>query len=100
MSRFARAIRLWVLWTLGAGGLGAQGTPTPQFDPIPSQGSGVILSDPTFPTTDGNGNAASFGAIRPIDLRGNGRPDLFTGYGIYPPLPPPEHAVPGLPSAA
>ena len=39
------------------------------------------------------GGPANFCATLPIDFRGNGRPDLFVAYAIFPPFPPQKMPV-------
>ena len=66
---------------------GAQlkGAQIPYFNPIPSQGGGVVVSDPTIRPMQEPGSPASIFASRPVDLRGIGQPDLILCYGIVPP---------------
>lgn len=59
----------------------------PQFDAVPNQGAGVVVSDLTIRPMQDQNSPASIFATRPIDFSGNGRPDLFACHGVVPPAP-------------
>ena len=71
----------------------AQPTPAPRFESVPAQGPRTIFSDPTLRPMANPGGPANFCATLPIDFRGNGRPDLFVAYAIFPPFPPQKMPV-------
>ena len=71
----------------------AQPTPAPRFEAVPTQGPRTIFSDPTLRPMGNPGGPGNFSATLPIDLRGNGQPDLFVAYALSPPIPPQKMPV-------
>lgn len=86
-SRLRGSMRWCALPACLVAALPARAAQLPLFEPIASQGAGVVLSDPTIRPMQGPNDPASFFAMRPIDFAGNGRPDLFACYGVVPPAP-------------
>ncbi len=69
----------------------AQGATTLTFDLPALQGPGTsgagVISDPTIRPILASGVPAVFALMMPVDLQGNGRPDIVGCHAAYPPNP-------------
>src|SRR4026209_1515560 len=77
----------------------ARSQPPPlTFEVRAVQGPGTrghgVASDPTIQPYVGPGVPAAIGLTLPIDLRGNGRPDVLLCHANYPPSPDPTAKAP------